>query len=335
MSFVLDICKLHKFPTWIAQTCKKTNYRYRYLNSRGFTIIELVIVMIIIGLLAGAVMSGSAVIKGARIQGLATEIKNYKTGIITFRSFTGSWPGDVIATQRDFPTYYIDSGGGSVSEKLYCNRGLSADPSNDFICNGNGNDQVVNDNNGVSCQHQDGSSGTVTLANQISKSYLAWCHLYAQKSIDDGLVVIPASGATYALSKKPSPGLNIPKSKKVSGGYMIWYDNVMGNNFLYLAKPVGNAANYNNLYDDAQWGASTTPQVASALIGKMDDGTPNGGILRIVNATSFTAHGATCSTDNTLCSKCVKPKSSGSDVLIFNTQNNSTVCKLQITVMED
>ena len=53
-------------------------------NNKAFSLIELSIVLIIIGLLVAGITGGGSLVKSAKIRGLITEFKNYKQALIHF-----------------------------------------------------------------------------------------------------------------------------------------------------------------------------------------------------------------------------------------------------------
>jgi prepilin-type N-terminal cleavage/methylation domain-containing protein len=64
----------------------------------GFTLIELSIVLVIIGLIAGGVLVGRDLIEAARIRQQITEIEQFKTAVNTFRIKYNGLPGDLNYT---------------------------------------------------------------------------------------------------------------------------------------------------------------------------------------------------------------------------------------------
>jgi prepilin-type N-terminal cleavage/methylation domain-containing protein len=61
----------------------------------GFTLIELSIVLVIIGLIVGAVLVGQDLIHSAEIRATIAQIEKYQTAVNTFRGKYGYLPGDI------------------------------------------------------------------------------------------------------------------------------------------------------------------------------------------------------------------------------------------------
>lgn len=68
---------------------------------KGFTLVELAIVMIIVGLLIGGVLKGQQLIQNAKVTAVISEIKGYQASMMSFRDAYGANPGDMAnATDR-------------------------------------------------------------------------------------------------------------------------------------------------------------------------------------------------------------------------------------------
>jgi prepilin-type N-terminal cleavage/methylation domain-containing protein len=93
---------------------------------RGFTLIELSIVLVIIGLIIGAVLVGQDLIRAAAIKSQLTQIEKYNTAVNTFRGKFGALPGDLngaVASQFGFNSRGACAGegdGNGVLEGIYC-----------------------------------------------------------------------------------------------------------------------------------------------------------------------------------------------------------------------
>jgi prepilin-type N-terminal cleavage/methylation domain-containing protein len=85
-------------------------------NQRGFTLVELAIVMIIIGLLLGGVIKGQELIQNAQISSLASTAKDYEAAYHTFTDRYAAMPGDMRNAAARIPgcstsAVCVDAGG--------------------------------------------------------------------------------------------------------------------------------------------------------------------------------------------------------------------------------
>lgn len=65
-------------------------------HQQGFTLVELAIVLVIIGLIVGGVLVGQDLIKSAEIRATVSQIEKYNAAATTFRDKHGGLPGDII-----------------------------------------------------------------------------------------------------------------------------------------------------------------------------------------------------------------------------------------------
>lgn len=72
-------------------------------SERGFTLVELAIVMIIIGLLIGGILKGQELINNARVSSAVTQIKGVEGAINTFRDKYSAVPGDILNAGNRLP----------------------------------------------------------------------------------------------------------------------------------------------------------------------------------------------------------------------------------------
>jgi len=68
--------------------------------SRGFSLVELSIVLVILGLLTGGILAGQSLIRASELRTITTQYQNYVTAVQSFRDKYFALPGDMTnATQ--------------------------------------------------------------------------------------------------------------------------------------------------------------------------------------------------------------------------------------------
>lgn len=72
-------------------------------SQAGFTLVELAIVMIIIGLLIGGILKGQELIANAQITATASQVKAVEAAMTTFRDSYDAVPGDMINPDNRLP----------------------------------------------------------------------------------------------------------------------------------------------------------------------------------------------------------------------------------------
>lgn len=71
----------------------------RLRDAKGFTLIELAIVLVIIGIILGAVLKGQDLIEGAKVKKVIAFSNKWEAPIWTFYDKKGYFPGDTDATK--------------------------------------------------------------------------------------------------------------------------------------------------------------------------------------------------------------------------------------------
>lgn len=64
-------------------------------QQHGFSLLELSIVLVIIGLIAGGIVAGASMIRAAELRSVITDVERYKTAVYTFRDKYFGLPGDL------------------------------------------------------------------------------------------------------------------------------------------------------------------------------------------------------------------------------------------------
>src|ERR1700710_2201298 len=72
--------------------------RRRHGENQGFTLIELSIVLVIIGLIVGGVLVGQDLIKAAATRAQISQIEKYNQAVNTFKTKYNGIPGDLQAS---------------------------------------------------------------------------------------------------------------------------------------------------------------------------------------------------------------------------------------------
>lgn len=81
----------------------------------GFTLIELSIVLVIIGLIVGGILVGQDLIKAAEIRATVSQMEKYATAVNTFRSKYNGLPGDLLnAGNFGFDTGVLRNGNAQI-----------------------------------------------------------------------------------------------------------------------------------------------------------------------------------------------------------------------------
>lgn len=231
---------------------------------RGFSLVELSIVLVILGLLVGGILAGQSLIRASELRALSTDMTKIQTSVSAFRDKYFAFPGDMTNAISFW---------GRDTVNCTSQAGPAGSPG---TCNGDGSGSWGN-----------GSS---------YKQYLAWQHLNLA-NLWPGQYAWIASIAPGQTVAGDNPGVNLPTSqtssplgpiayKFRSGGYR-WITSV--SSALYLASPRFNACCGAPFLDGsglvaAEWWNLDT---------KMDDGKPGLGKLR-----TDSAYWANCASTN-------------------------------------
>jgi prepilin-type N-terminal cleavage/methylation domain-containing protein len=81
-------------------------------SRRGFSLVELSIVLVILGLLVGGVLSGQSLIRAAEIRAVSTEYERYVAATYSFRDKYFALPGDLNNSSSFWPAAANGDGDG-------------------------------------------------------------------------------------------------------------------------------------------------------------------------------------------------------------------------------
>lgn len=83
----------------------------------GFTLVEIAIVLVVVGLLLGGVLKGQSLIQGAKVSNTVKQMQGLQTMVFTFQDRFGGLPGDMSNAS-------VVIGNGAVDCTWSCNNGL-------------------------------------------------------------------------------------------------------------------------------------------------------------------------------------------------------------------
>lgn len=241
-------------------------YATQYTNRHGFTLIELSIVLVVIGLIIGGILVGRDMIRAAELRSVITDVEAFKTAINTFKLKFNCIPGDCANAYSFWGDSCGPFGTGGTNGQL---------PGDNNACNGNGNGYI--DWWGASW----------------NESVKAWQHLSLSGLIPgsySGYMAGPAN--IYAI-----PGVVLPPSKIANGVYVMFKDTgVYGNSGQYLVLSKYNTGETGPTLGFVDNGLLPAFE-AYSIDQKMDDGSPSSGQVFIVMGVDNGLSQAGCVTD--------------------------------------
>ncbi len=212
----------------------------------GFTLIELSIVLVIIGLIVGAILAGKDLIDAAAQRAQIAQIEKYNTAVHTFQGKYGYLPGDI-------PAPYASNFG-------FIARGTNpGEGDGNGVIEGNCTNAASGGNNGF-------DEGCGELA-------LFWTDLTTANLIDTGISQQGGFPNATSNSYTNTPSQRIPNAKIGNGNFVyIW--SAFGNNYFGLSS-VYDVNLSVEIFSSNLTGV--TVQQAYNIDKKIDDGLPQSG----------------------------------------------------------
>lgn len=207
-------------------------------SGRAFSLVELSIVLVILGLLVGGVLSGQALIRAAELRSIPNEAFKHQAAVLTFRDKYFALPGDMTNA-----TQFWGIAGGTTGNDTTCkNTGSTTGRT----CNGNGN-------------------GLIDESNGAYEEMRFWQHLASAGLIEGSYNGIGSGGGTSYVGTAPS-------SKANRNAYWVPY----GYGFSPATTDSfgGDWGNAMELYEQASAWLSLKPEDAWNVDQKLDDGIP-------------------------------------------------------------
>lgn len=226
---------------------------------KGFTLVELAIVMTIIGLLIGGILKGQELMLNARVTATIAQVRSYEAAATTFRDSYGSLPGDMLGASNRLPG---------------CTATCNPDTAASTTGAGNGIIGTVTWSAGWANQSLWGSKPQ-------NETALFWVHLLLADLISG--ISPAAAGATVPMQW----GVTHPAAK-INGGFLVGYAdglNPAPGATAGSTNPTGMMlALVNSPLDVLQSTTGgvqpLTPSKAAQIDRKMDDGKPDSGFVQ-------------------------------------------------------
>ena len=243
------------------------------LNKQAFSLVELSIVLVILGLLTGGILAGQSLIRASELRAATSEYQRYMAASHTFRDKYFSIPGDF----RDATKFW-----GRLNANADCvtNSGAPG-PNANGACDGDGS----------------GIFNSAAAAGQSGERLQFWRHLALA-----GLIEGSYTGLAGAAGGSDCPlGTVCPKSKLGNGGWGAWVWNAYAGNTETYAGNYGGVLAMGAAYTNA-WPVNPLfkPEEAWNIDTKMDDGKPGTGKILPRDSVGFgNANGCTNSTSAT------------------------------------
>lgn len=263
-------------------------------NNSGFSLVELSIVLVILGLLVGGILGGQSLIHAAELRKVTTEFQGYQTAANAFYLKYDQLPGDFDMATR-FWTEASDCA--NIATELPAGN-------MDGTCNGNANGRINSE------------------TGAVHEEYLHWQHLslagLIQESIDlryDASAGIPEA-YEGVLPRSAFTGawwqVNFHSAISQANGYPLLDGDRYGNTLRLINLSTGMIA--------------LTPQDAWNIDTKLDDGLPAFGTVVAVSAD--TNSGGTTHSPNCTVTPDGDPALVGDMDAVYNLGFESTACIL-------
>jgi prepilin-type N-terminal cleavage/methylation domain-containing protein len=259
-----------------------------FTRKQGFTLVEVSIVLVVIGLIVGGVIAGRSMIRQSQVMSVTTDVRSYISAVQTFLQKYNALPGDMATA-----TNYWGYAGGAAADTTYNGVTLNYSTScyssvgtGTKTCNGNGNGQIA-----------DGVTLATPSYTYADEEFRAWQHL-----ANAGLIQGSFTGAAGSVSVLDGiPGTNLPASRLDNAGYSIGWIGVQSGAALYYDGSYGHIIGVSGR--NASLGAAIAPILSVSetisLDVKFDDGLPGTGNLTVnkpamlpncsVNATTWSS----------------------------------------------
>lgn len=217
----------------------------------GFSLVELSIVLVILGLLTGGILSGQSLIRASELRSVSTDTERYLTSIYTFRDKYMALPGDFKDATKFWTAQHTTA--------ATCATMASTTQA---TCDGNGD-------------------GVLAYSTGSQEPFRAWQHL-----ANAGLVEGTYAGVDDGSNHAARAAYNVPAGKFSNSAFC--FRNITGGP-LHFSTARGNSIYFGGTEASGNRDCDTPilkAEEAWNIDLKADDGKPGMGKMRTFNATS-------------------------------------------------
>lgn len=265
----------------------------------GFSLVELSIVLVILGLLVGGVLAGQSLIRAAELRKVTTQVSALQSSVLAFRDKYFTYPADFNRADEFWGRQVATAGcPGTVTVATATG-----------TCSGDGNGVVDSTNSGN------------------SEHYRVFEHLSKAGLIEGSYSYNSSTAPNYPLNI----GLSVPRT---IGNGSISFTNIgpgmsTTDSYLYTGHIIGVSAPMSNSGTTNRSGGILKPDEALSMDTKVDDGRPGTGTLLAIR--TFRGTGSPC-ISSAVTDNCVSQGNVGisGTSATYNLQAASGECSLCI-----
>jgi len=217
----------------------------------AFSLVELSIVLVILGLLTGGILAGQSLIHASELRSISADYTRYNTAVFAFRDRYFGLPGDLSNATSFW-------GAASNVSPSACRAAIGTGTQ---TCNGNGNGVVE-----------------TYITSQYAEIFMFWQHL-----VNAGLIEGNYSGITGTGGNNNATAANLPPSK-LSGAYWMVYNfgtTFSGSSTLFDGPYYENLLQFGGLTaTSSNTNPILKPEDSWNIDTKLDDGRPATGVVR-------------------------------------------------------
>src|ERR1700744_5463652 len=118
---------------------RRTSKIMTHAGKAGFTLIELSVVLVILGLAIGGVFAGTSLMRSSQVNSIMVDEQKYVAAVNNFKQRYNALPGDMA----NATTYWNSAAGNSSDNYTTTCYSSTINTNSPVTCNGSGNGQIA------------------------------------------------------------------------------------------------------------------------------------------------------------------------------------------------